>query len=513
MHDDNRRKRYNDNMIDWKKYNPDHYLPVIILIISLMVFLPNLNRHHLWQDEAQTALISKSILSNGIPYGHDEKNSYSQESGAENNKDGIYKWHPWIPFYIHAAVFQLFGQSDFAARLPDALFGIGTVLMCFWTMRSTGRGVRISLLAAGILILIVPFLLLSRQCRYYSMVSFFSMACIWSYFLFLQSKKYARILLVGSTAILFHIQMIYGAIFLMTMFIHLVLVKRKMFGQVLIPAAVILCFVVPWIFYTSDISYQARYGQLIYNQEISKGFLLDFIRQLFRYVIPFYFLIFIYIVGVWQRKNIGFIWKTTKVFTGFNFLFITLVLIVLAVTAPNSFFRYLIPLLPICAILLAEITELGFKSHPVLGYAGIFLILIYQPLPSYFYELTHGFKGPMEGLVTHLRQYAGPTDTVAISYGDMPIKWYTGLHVIGGLTGENLENTRNARWVIIRKYVNCAPVINVKQHLESQVQKGQYRKYVLDAPDTPYENREDPQNHLFRTATEEDKVVIYERIP
>jgi len=64
----------------------------------------------------------------------------------------------------------------------------------------------------------------------------------------------------------------------------------------------------------------------------------------------------------------------------------------------------------------------------------------------------------MEGFVGHLRQYAQPTDTVAISYGDMPIKWYTGLRVIGGLTGENLEDAGHARWVIIRKYFNCTKV-------------------------------------------------------
>jgi 4-amino-4-deoxy-L-arabinose transferase-like glycosyltransferase len=119
-------------MIAWKKHSPIF----LILIVSTLIFLPNLGRHFLWQDEAQTALISRSILASGIPYGHDDKNSFSQESGAENGKGGVYKWHPWIPLYIHAAFFKIFGQSDFAARLPDALFGIGTVLLCFWTVRS-----------------------------------------------------------------------------------------------------------------------------------------------------------------------------------------------------------------------------------------------------------------------------------------------------------------------------------------------------------------------------------------
>jgi len=491
------------------------YFLIVFLIftVSSLVFLPNLSRHFLWQDEAQTALISRSILSNGIPYGHDEKNSFSQEFGAENAQGGVYKWHPWIPFYIHATFFQFFGQSDYIARLPDALFGIGTVLLCLWTVRSTGKGIRASLLAAGILMLMIPFLLLSRQCRYYSMATFFSMGCILTYFLFLQSKKYARLLLVCSTVLLFHVQMIYGAIFLVTMLTHLTLTKKEFIKRILGPLIGILCFVLPWIGYASDISYQSRYGQFLYYQDFSKQFLFDFIRQLFNYVIPFYFMIFLYIVVVVHRKKIHTVWNDSKLSMSFYCIYATLTLIILSITAPNSFFRYLVTVLPICAIIIAEIVELGFQAHPVLGYVGLFLVLLHQPLINYCYELTHDFRGPMEGLVGHLRQYAQPADTVAISYGDMPIKWYTGLRVIGGLTGENLEGARHARWVIIRKYFNCTQGLVVKQYLQSQVQSGQYRKFILDAPDTPYENREDPQNHLYRTATGEDHVVIYERIP
>jgi hypothetical protein len=116
-------------------------------------------------------------------------------------------------------------------------------------------------LAASILMLMVPFLLLSRQCRYYSMAAFFSMGCIWTYFLFLQSKKYARLLLTCCTVILFHVQLIYGAIFLGTVLIHLTLVRKGFFKRILGPLVGILCFVLPWIGYTFEISYQSRYGQ------------------------------------------------------------------------------------------------------------------------------------------------------------------------------------------------------------------------------------------------------------
>jgi hypothetical protein len=52
----------------------------------------------------------------------------------------------------------------------------------------------------------------------------------------------------------------------------------------------------------------------------------------------------------------------------------------------------------------------------------------------------------------------------------------------------------------------------VADYLSSKITWSNYRKIILDVPDTPYENREDPQNHLYRTSTKEDRAVIYERV-
>jgi 4-amino-4-deoxy-L-arabinose transferase-like glycosyltransferase len=497
----------------WKKYATNYFFLLIIFIVSTLIFLPNLNRHFLWQDEAQTALISKSILTNGIPHSHDDKNSFSQELGAENGAGGVYKWHPWIPFYIHAIFFYFFGQSDFVARLPDALFGIGTVLLCFWTMRSTGWGTRASLLAAGILMLMIPFLLLSRQCRYYSMAAFFSTGCILSYFLFLQSKRNARLLLMCSTVFLFHVQMIYAAVFLITVLFHMILAGKEFFKRILAPIIGILCFVMPWLIYISEISFMSRYSHFVHNPYLTKRLFFDFISDLESYVIPLYFLAFLLAILIWHRKNLHNLWSNTKLYTSFYFIYLEIFLITLSFTAPYSLFRYLSPVLPICAIVAAEIVELGFQANPLVGCIGLFVVFLHQPLSDYYFELTHDFKGPMEGLVGHMKRYAQPTDTIAITYGDMPLKWYTNLRVIGGLSGDNLEGARYARWVIIRKYAISIKDLVVANNLYSQMLGKQYRKLIIDAPDTPYENREDPKEHLYRTATEEDSVVIYERIP
>ena len=497
-----------------KKFNSPYFFSLLILLVSAFVFLPNLGRHFLWQDEAQTALLSRSILTNGIPYGHDDKNSFSQELGAENSSRGVYQWHPWIPFYVHAVFFQLFGPSDVVARLPDALFGMGTVLLCYWIARSSGWGTRSSLLAAGMLLFMIPFLLLSRQCRYYSMAAFFSTGSTLAYFLILQSKKYARLLFVCSTAILFQTQMIYGALILATVLIHGTFAGKKNFKRMIIPVLAVVCSVMPWIWYTSGISYQSHYGQFFdsTNLDFAKKFLAEFVAQLEIYVIPIYILLFLYIILVWHRRNLREIWNGTKSSMLFYGIYTFLLLITLSIAAPNSLFRYLSPLLPLCAIVVAEIVELGFQAHPLLGSLCLLSLLVHQPLLNYGYELTHDFNGPMEGIIGYVGHHAQTTDTVAITYGDMPIKWYTHMRVIGGLTGENLDEARHARWIIIRKNFICSQGFVVTQYLRALIRRGTYRKIILNAPDTPYENREDPKKHLYRTATGVDHVVLYERV-
>jgi hypothetical protein len=91
------------------------------------------------------------------------------------------------------------------------------------------------------------------------------------------------------------------------------------------------------------------------------------------------------------------------------------------------------------------------------------------------------------------------------------LKFYTKMRVVGGLTGEDLEPAKNARWVIVRKH-DVSGDKRVSNYLLNHTDWSKYRKITLNYPDITWENREDPFKHRFRTCTDEDKVVIHERI-
>ena len=112
--------------------NFGRWAPILLVVLSGILFLPNLGNHLLWQDEAQTALIATTVQDHGVPRGFDGRNYFSQELGAEYGENYIWRWHTWLPFYLVAVSFEILGQGTMAARLPFALFGIATVILLYY---------------------------------------------------------------------------------------------------------------------------------------------------------------------------------------------------------------------------------------------------------------------------------------------------------------------------------------------------------------------------------------------
>ena len=176
----------------------------ILLACSSALILSHLGNIYLWQDEAQTALISKTILTHQVPVGYDGTNYFSQLKGAEYGKDYVWKWHPWLPFYVLAGFFAGFGTSTFVARLAFALFGIGTIILTYFCGKSLWKVRRVGVLAAVVLLTSVPFLILVRQCRYYAPMMLFSVAGLYAYTGILERRKYGPTAFLISGVLLFH---------------------------------------------------------------------------------------------------------------------------------------------------------------------------------------------------------------------------------------------------------------------------------------------------------------------
>ncbi len=487
---------------------------LVLLLAGCVFFLANLGNHYLWQDEAQTALISKTILSEGVPKGYDGKNFFSQELGAEYGENYTYRWHTWFPFYVSALFFKLCGISTFTARFPFALFGIATVILTyFYTRRVTGCK-RTAATAALLLLLCVPFLILSRQARYYSMTAFFSLLSLYAYDGILGQRKHAVSLLVLGATLLFHTHYIYTATLFAAIFVHVLLHKRESFKCVLLAASAVAIINLPWAIWLRGMKYGERYGDQLFDALRWILFTSDYISQLMKHVFPFWLIIVLLVVALIEfRKHKSLNIKNKKLATNvsLSILFLASNIAALAVASPAPFFRYLSPLLPIMCVLMAMIVNSAIRANVVLGVAAFSAIVATSALPDFVYELSHDFDGPIEGIVDYLKDNGDEDDIVLITYGDMPLKFYTDMRVYGGLTGEDLSAAQQADWVILRSYAISSKDEAVRFFALQYVSLEEYEEVVLDFPDTSFHNRESPEFHLFKTSTLKDRVVILRR--
>ena len=92
----------------------------VVLVSALLIFFW-LDQRLLWMDEAETALLGRSILDQGVPTAFDGRNLVSQEVGREYGPNYVWRWTPWLDKYLAAGSFAVLGESTFAASAPPRL--------------------------------------------------------------------------------------------------------------------------------------------------------------------------------------------------------------------------------------------------------------------------------------------------------------------------------------------------------------------------------------------------------
>jgi len=374
------------------------------------------------------------------------------------------------------------------------------------------------LAGAGLLAVSVPFLILSRQCRYYAMASFLSLLGLHVYTRMRDDGKGATGWLFAASVLLFHTHYIYAATLLASLLLHAALLERERLRRVLWVCAGTALINLPWIVWFADIrpggesylaslfdltklaSHSARYGGLILRWIFEPSLLL---------VVPALML-----WRSWLGEPPFRLARETWHNAALLAIYAGVTVLLLSLLSPLVFYRYLAPLFPPAFLLSGLLIGSLMRRSLALGLAALVAMLATGSLNRHLFEITHDYDGPIEGIVGFLEANAKPGDVVAISYGDMPLKFYTKLRVVGGLTGEDLAPAREADWIIIRRHDNTEEDTRVKRVLRKIVEAGGYRAHQLDVADTPFENRESPDVHRFRSPSKRlPPVLVFEKRP
>lgn len=498
-----------------KHYWQNHTLPVAILtLLSGFLLLADLGDGYLWQDEAQSALISRSVLMYGVPKATDGQNTFTQEMDAVLGDHKTWRYHPWLHFYATAASFAAFGESTFSARLPFALSGIGAVILLYFLGLKVTKDQRTAFIAAFLLSISVAFLLLSTQCRYYGLAIFFAVWGAHSFFRMIQFERFGFTLFVGTTFLLFHAHYIYCATLFFSLLVYTWFFARENLKRVVGAMAIVTVVNIPAIIWYGSAGQNAAGNLLTLPKSFS--FIKTFGEHIHQFLVPGgFFLIlgvlaFVGLAKTANKKGVGFSVSLKALALPVIFTFLTVLFIAILVHKP--YFRYIGPIIPFCFLGIAILIRWTMQIHSLTGVALILIWIATGDLKSYCQEITTDYYGPMEGITEFLNRYAKPKDTVAIPYGDLPVKFYTDLHVIGGLSTQDYSKAANADWVILRKNSIMEADAEFKKYLLNNLNLDNYKQTRINYPDIPYQNREVPNMHHYKPVRNAPKVRILKRM-
>lgn len=535
----------------------EYFIYLILLIAALLLFT-NLSDNYLWEDEAETAVISRNILKHFWPVAYDGINLVTQEWGHDSNTSYIWIHQSWLPHYVTALSFLVFGISTWSARILYVLFALLTIYLLYYFVYKEKKDLILALSSAALLTTSVTFLLHARQCRYYSLLILLAMVWIFVYWKLVNNKN-TIVLPVIIGVLLFNTQYVAAsALILATLFAGIIVQKRISRDAVKTFAGIfLLCL--PWIIYTKLWTKFSAEGISLVDRLVNWAVKLGFnIINLNHFIFP---LVLLLIIFYWYFKN---------KFNNFDKYFLLAGIFYLVIASYSPLYpdiRYMIVLIPWATYLLARVFNEVYKKNKVV--AAVFLIslvfiniwsmpfwvMFKNILPeklnkefykdirmdfvSYIKEITHKTSGPIKATVEYINKNGEKDQTIFTNYGAEPYIFYTNKKIIREIPfKENpdwiiLKGTEWPKWipwVLIEDKVNNIDIKKRyiwnyhrdkengiiwqkrKHYIVDFISKNKYRKIVLNAENRLWENRPTLLRHSYGSDLDNPKIVIYKKI-
>ncbi|MBU2266067.1 MAG: glycosyltransferase family 39 protein, partial [Candidatus Omnitrophica bacterium] len=434
-------------------------------------------------------------------------------------KDKGWKYAPWFQFYLTAGSFWLLGETTFAARFPFAIFGFGAALLCFLLAERLFKNRLVSRLACAFMVFSSVFFLYMRQCRWYSLTTFFTLWLLVSYLSIVKSKKKAALGFVLSAVFLFHSN--YGIFFpvFAGVICHFFIFNRNNIRAIGIRKILFCLFIItiltlPFLLYFGSVEYS---GKITFER--IEDHLEFYFRSLNKYIFPIGFLFFSLTFFSFFRKRVfPILGKPLDRQNLWLLIYVIISTIIFLLLADERQLRYVVHLLPLFSIILGVLIVGWLKINKVAALL-IFVIVCFTNIfnrgslsrdklsihpVNIVQELTHDYDGPVEGIVKFLNQEAKPTDTVKLIYGDYATIFYTNLRV-----DNRCFNCKTfPEWIVIRN--DWFPLEKLDKDYLREINQ-RYQKIILDYPDIMWENRPDPGYHKFKTVSNWPLVIIYKK--
>jgi hypothetical protein len=504
---------------------------LLVLATGLLFF--SLGDRPLWQDEAETALLGRGILRTGLPVAKNGNNVVSQLIGEEYGSDYVWRWSPWVQFYIAAGSMGLLGPTTFAARVPFAVLGVLAVAFTYMLARRLFGPPGIARLSALLLVLSVPFLLHVRQARWCAAAYLLVVLVLLSLSRLMNRQRFGGAGFVAAGLLLFHTNYFVAIGFLASTALAAALyVPQKAFlGRLGLAYAGLVLLTLPGALYFDVLGKPHHFSSahLWALLQLYTGYLAT-------YMVPLPVLA-ILLGLLFQRRPVFSLPPDWKRSAGF-LLTLTVLYLGYLMVGPWGIFRYLTILLPVTAILTAVVVywilslsvrigvlilvvlvatdvvhqlPLGYLRTPGTVGSDEYATLgaVRFPLYGYLYEISHHVDDADGVVAQYLCRHAKPGDVVLATYGDLPLQFYTDLHVVGGYQGQPLPAEPD--WIFLRQFYVGKPDVDVSVFITQHIDLTRYQPAPLSGVDCKFSNSPDPTYHLFRLPKKAPPILLFHK--
>ncbi len=495
-------------------------------LAALVFFLAfcNLDGRLFWADEAETALLAKNMLKFGVPKVDDGAVHISLHGDNIDARNGIWTWSPWLPDYVTAASFAVFGTTTWAGRAPFALIGWLAVILLGVVAWKVYRSHRIALASMLLLGTSEVFLLHIRQCRYYSATVLAEIVLVYGMFELLAQKKRGSWLILAGLLVQFYCNYTSAAANLPVLgFVAWRLFRRKSetLPSLLLSLGIWLLLSVPWLWYAETWRQGGAEGR-----ETPLHLLYFYAWQFHFHFLPWCFLLLP--AAGWSFRR--FSQNTSKTenppaavlsFEKYLVLLMLLYVPVLGVM-PMAFSRYLLPLLPLACLLAAawvfRYLKWTFPAIAVLAVqclTNVFAVATdpfakEYPLRSPFADVVFSAALPYQDRLTDLLRFfkaqARPGEVLASWDPEFPLAFYTGLKVVDARLAPDPFHPL-PDW-ILPESANGDP--NRRHNELPDRVKAHYERIVLMVHGSPpMDNIPEPEAFQLQTAEATSAFIIY----
>ena len=503
------------------------YLYLMLATAGFFLAFCNLDGRLFWADEAENAVLARNILRFGVPKVDDGVNHISLHGDRFDARDGVWTWSPWLPEYVTAASFAVFGQTTWAGRAPFAFIGWLTVAALGAATWKIYRSHRITLAAMLLLGTSEVFLLHIRQCRYYSITVFAEIFLLYGIYQILTKAKSGPWLILAGLTLQFYCNYTVAAAnvpLLLVLAWNLFRQKKASALSLLISLAILFLISVPWLVFSEF----WRQGAAEPHDPWTKT--LRF------YLVQFHFHFFpwcIVLLPVWGwlakrfSKSSGQGSEDTPValrsFERYLFLLPFLYTPVLLVMS-GGYLRYLLPVLPALCLLVAawlfryvRWTAVAVALLMIQCVSNVFAVAtdpfakqypMRSPLADFVFGTLLPYQDRFTDVLDFFQKHAKPGDTVVSGNPEFPLMFYTRLKIVNARLAP-FPSHPLPRWIlpVSLSDVFFFPPAQLPDNL-----KPNYEKVTLTIHDSPrVDNMPEPDFYQSLTAKTMTQFVFYKK--